>query len=243
MGNEKANIVEQLVKIKNAKDGLKTAMENAGFAIPETFEHYGDVIEPAILNIIKCISRLTVTYPELSFSNCPMRKLEFPNLTSISGFGLFRNNTYLEEITFSNLAILNSAMFAGCVNLRVLDIPKVITIQSYTFADTVEFEAEYPRLVLAHLTELHLPRMVDNDGTIAMNAFGELDSATGTMYYFTNIRDLYFPNKTQAQIEAMANYGSWGLHPECRIHPKSESGEDNWFYYKPATTTSESEVL
>lgn len=243
MGNEKANIVEQLVKIKNAKDGLKTAMENAGFAIPETFEHYGDVIEPTILGMEKCITRLKCSYPNVSFSNCPMRKLEFPHLQAIAGSGHFRNNIYLEEVTLPEITTLLTDMFAGCVNLRTINIPGVISITNFAFANAYEFEAEYPTHILAHLTELHLPGMVDNDGIIGLNAFGKLNVTDGTMHYYTNIRDLYFPNKTQAQIEAMGNYGSWGLHPECRIHPKSKSGEDIWFYYKPASNASESEAL
>lgn len=233
MGNEKANIVEQLARIKNAKDGIKAGMESAGFVIPETFEHYGDVIEPAILGMESCITTLSGNYPEPSFAGCTMRKLEFPNLQSISGTAHFRDDIYLEEITLPNITALPTNIFAGCVNLRVVNIPDVLVIPNTAFANLKRFDEEYPNKVLAHLTELRLPGMVDNGGAIAKNAFGWFKSATGTMYYFTNIRDLYFPNKTQVQIEAMGNYGSWGLHPECRIHPKSEAGEDNWFYYQP----------
>lgn len=243
MGNEKANIVEQLVKIKNAKDGLKTAMENAGFAIPETFEHYGDVIEPAILGMESCITTLSGNYPEPSFAGCTMRKLEFPNLQSLSGTAHFRDDIYLEEVTLPNITALPANIFAGCVNLRVVNIPDVLVIPNTAFATRKVLVDTYPEKVLTHLTELRLPAMVDNIGGIGQYTFGFLQNTTGTMYYFTNIRDLYFPNKTQAQIEAMANYGSWGLHPECRIHPKSESGEDIWFYYKPASNASESEAL
>ena len=78
-----------------------------------------------------------------------LKKVVFPkNLKQINNSEVFSNDSKLEEIIFNNhLRKIGSLTFAGCISLKVLNIPpSVIQINKYAFANCMSLkEITIPR--------------------------------------------------------------------------------------------------
>ncbi len=217
MPDPRPDIIEQLEKIRNAKNGIKTALEGAGVAVPSAFLDYGGVLEATIKPILDCI--VSINNNDVRFS-APIRTLSLPRMSSATANYAFYGNEYLETVDLPLVKSIKSASFGACVNLESLNIPKVETIVSNTFGVQADFTEGHTDKQLSKLVSLTLPAIT----TINKKAFGYTNTQEGNrVYYFTGIVDLYIPNKTRSEIEAMSDYGLWGLSPDCTIHAKPES--------------------
>ena len=104
-------------------------------------------------------------------------------------------------------------LFAGCSSLGLMYLPKLKRLGKI-FGYNSSNATQNP---LSNLTILSLPSIE----YIEASTFGYSDSLR-----FTNITDLYIPNKAYREIISMDNYSLWHLDPYCAIHAL-----DRTFFY------------
>ena len=104
-------------------------------------------------------------------------------------------------------------LFVGCSSLRLMHLPKLKILGKIFGFDS----SDATQRQLSNLTTLRLPSIE----YIEAGTFGYSDSLR-----FTNITDLYIPNKAFREIVSMDNYSLWHLDPYCAIHAL-----DRTFYY------------
>ncbi len=219
-----SSIAEQLTRINAAKESLSGVLVANGITPPATFEEYGAAASGINLAYRDAFAgRLNGTLTELSESNIPsgitrIEKYSFalcanlssasiPGATSI-GSCSFQNCTSLSAVSLPSATSISSRAFEGCTALSSLSIPACQTL-------TTPFRTSYSATaVLSNLVSLSLPSIT----TISSKAFGY--SAT---QQYTGIVDLYFPNKTVAQVKAMSNYSTWHCGSGCTIHASDGS--------------------
>ena len=160
-----------------------------------------------------CTNLSAVSLPSVAsiqayvFKNCKsLSTVSLPTITM--GAYAFQDCTGLSSLSLPNLTALLSCALQGCTALSSLEIPACQTL-------TTPFRTSYSATAkLSNLVSLSLPSIT----TISARAFG----ATATQQY-TGIVDLYFPNKTVAQVKAMSNYSTWHCGSGCTIHASDGS--------------------
>lgn len=136
-------------------------------------------------------------------SNFAASAISLPRTTSI-GTSVFTYCSAAKTINLPVATSIGSDSLNGLTSCSYINIPKCQTL-------TTPFGATYnAAFTLPALTSLTLPAIE----TISAKCFG----AAANQIYTPNLADLHIPNKTIAQVKAMANYATWYLPTSCTIH-------------------------
>ena len=195
------SIADEIIRLKNAKENIKTAIENKGVEVSDslTISDYAELISgisQSNNDLIKSMIERTAT------------DLDIPNyVTSIGGYA-FYNCTGLTSVTIpDSVTSIGSSAFNSCKGLTDISIGNSVTsiannmflncirLNNVTIPNSVTYIGSQAFFQCTSITSVTIPNSVTSIGDGAFNSCTSLTNAT-IPNSITSIKGNMFPNCT-----------------------------------------------